>query len=236
MDAMDGKLRRALPLRSQGHSKGWRQGRMLAGQRGRRGRCPEPDLNRYAREGQRGLSSPCLHSTIRAGHGPRYCVEPIGRGIPGWGRWAHLVLFYWCLMPRQVLGLARHASPGGLSRRTASRTGMTGFHPRPVPTRQGDTQYRCPPRLHASSITCAGSSGRRRPGRSYARGARSLVAVRLSYCGRRPGPARSASSRQLCQVRGRSGSPEVPGSGVRTATIWLTPMRLRSKARAEAAM
>jgi hypothetical protein len=27
---------------------------------------PEPDLNRYAREGQRGLSSPCLHSTIRA--------------------------------------------------------------------------------------------------------------------------------------------------------------------------
>ena len=29
-------------------------------------KCPEPDLNRYAPEGQRGLSSPCLLSTIRA--------------------------------------------------------------------------------------------------------------------------------------------------------------------------
>ncbi|MEV7514035.1 GrpB family protein [Streptomyces diastaticus] len=37
-------------------------------------KCPEPDLNRYAREGQRGLSSPCLHSTIRASWGAAYAV------------------------------------------------------------------------------------------------------------------------------------------------------------------
>ncbi len=44
--------------------------------------CPEPDLNRHGL-GQRGLSSPCLHSTIRAGRsGSRTksterCAEPI---------------------------------------------------------------------------------------------------------------------------------------------------------------
>ncbi len=33
--------------------------------------CPEPDSNRHAPEGQRGLSSPCLRSTIRAGGAQR---------------------------------------------------------------------------------------------------------------------------------------------------------------------
>lgn len=44
--------------------------------------CPEPDLNRYAREGQRGLSSPCLHSTIRAGQGLRIEVPSLSGPIP----------------------------------------------------------------------------------------------------------------------------------------------------------
>jgi hypothetical protein len=39
------------------------------------------------------------------------------------------------------------------------------------------------------------------------------------------------------QVLARRGIPEAPeGSGVLTASTWLTPMRLRSKATAEAAM
>lgn len=46
------------------------------------GWCPEPDLNRYAREGQRGLSSPCLHSTIRAGHGLRVEAPSLSGCVP----------------------------------------------------------------------------------------------------------------------------------------------------------
>ncbi len=78
-------------------------------------RCPEPDLNRYAREGQRGLSSPCLHSTIRAAapwavpsaYGPPH--RRAARAYPGTSpRTANpqteVVLFYWQLSAHQRRG------------------------------------------------------------------------------------------------------------------------------------
>lgn len=53
-------------------------------------------------QGQRGLSSPCLHSTIRAGHGLRFAVPslsgPLPRAAVGWD---DLVLFYWRLREHQ---------------------------------------------------------------------------------------------------------------------------------------
>lgn len=65
----------ACPLRTRKTAPEGRSRRSCGGEK----KCPEPDSNRYARKGQRGLSSPCLHSTIRAGRGLRTGSEPIGR-------------------------------------------------------------------------------------------------------------------------------------------------------------
>lgn len=57
--------------------------------------CPEPDSNRHAPEGQRGLSSPCLRSTIRACRAaPRWQLTLSG-GVPRSAeQWRDVVLFY----------------------------------------------------------------------------------------------------------------------------------------------
>lgn len=57
--------------------------------------CPEPDSNRYAPEGQRGLSSPCLHSTIRAWRAaPRWHMTLSGGFLRSADEWRDVVLFY----------------------------------------------------------------------------------------------------------------------------------------------
>ena len=57
--------------------------------------CPEPDLNRHALEGQRGLSSPCLHSTIRARHAtPRWHLSLSGHTTRTAEQQPDVVLFY----------------------------------------------------------------------------------------------------------------------------------------------
>lgn len=67
-----------------------------AGQTPSHGRCPEPDLNRHAPEGQRGLSSPCLHSTIRAWRAsPRWYMTLSGDVPRSAEQWRDVVLFYW---------------------------------------------------------------------------------------------------------------------------------------------
>lgn len=67
---------------ARGAPRGWGDVRVWGGMCWFDRRCPEPDLNRYAREGQRGLSSPCLHSTIRAGHGLRAEVPSLSGRFP----------------------------------------------------------------------------------------------------------------------------------------------------------
>lgn len=78
-----GVPRRAGAGRSRGSGRVNRRPVVTPGQHASTRWCPEPDSNRYAREGQRGLSSPCLHSTIRAGHERRIeRSEPIGGASP----------------------------------------------------------------------------------------------------------------------------------------------------------
>ncbi len=106
------------------------------------GRCPEPDLNRYAREGQRGLSSPCLHSTIRAGHGAAlrirayrgaslelWASEPMlsilltseGASAPGTGH-PHLPIGF--RAAQTAYGMTEFHRPNGRTHRSRTRTAL----------------------------------------------------------------------------------------------------------------
>lgn len=92
-------------------------------------RCPEPDLNRYAREGQRGLSSPCLHSTIRAGHGLRMeRPEPIGRHPSNCGRTVRCCLILLRSEGASAAGRGHPHLPIAFRATMGRVCGMTGFH------------------------------------------------------------------------------------------------------------
>ncbi len=109
--AVDARGRRACRRRGRG---GRRAGEVR--QPSQVGWCPEPDSNRHGPQGQRGLSSSCLHSTIRAPvSGTASCTAGRTRPSPGRGmslsrviprtadRQTDVVLFYW-----QLTGHQRH--------------------------------------------------------------------------------------------------------------------------------
>ncbi|SES22027.1 hypothetical protein SAMN05421870_11285 [Streptomyces qinglanensis] len=96
-----------------------------------------------------------------------------------------------------------------------------------LPAGPGDrTPLVCALSAPEGAHTCAARAGRQDPSAPHR-----AVRQGRTRNGRQPRASASAVHRRV-----RSGRPEAPDSGVRTASTWLTPMRLRSKARAEAAM
>lgn len=132
------------PRCAQGHRRPLRESAILAGQPHCLWWCPEPDLNRHGPQGQRGLSSSCLHSTIRApapgtraGHAeragsyPRVQVEPIQRQAPNCGASARCCLILWA--PDDV------SVPRPPHRRAARSTSQA---PEMTESRRPDTGFR----------------------------------------------------------------------------------------------
>lgn len=93
--------------------------------------------------GQRGLSSPCLHSTIRAGHGLRRLridrSEPIGRLTPNSGRATRCCLILLTSEGASAHGTGHPHLPIAFRATRGAVWGMTEFHrheggpPRPLP-------------------------------------------------------------------------------------------------------
>ncbi len=95
-------------------------------------------------QGQRGLSSPCLHSTIRAGHGLRFAVPSLSVPLPASGRMGRSCLILLAPEGPSDIGTHRQHPPPALRATKAPARGMTEFHrpnraphPFPGPTRVG---------------------------------------------------------------------------------------------------
>lgn len=105
-------------------------------------RCPEPDLNRYAPEGQRGLSSPCLHSTIRAGHGSASSGSRLsGRAPATIGTRGRYCLILWASEGASDLSTGCSGPPARASAPRRRCQGLTEYRrprepARPLTTRQ----------------------------------------------------------------------------------------------------
>lgn len=86
-------------------------------------------MNRYAREGQRGLSSPCLHSTIRARPwAPHRGSEPIGTHPPNSSRAGRCCLILLMSEGASASGRRHPHLPTALRATARGACGMTEFH------------------------------------------------------------------------------------------------------------
>ncbi len=146
------------PTKRRTDRRGARTRGALEGRAYMRGVCPEPDSNRYAREGQRGLSSPCLRSTIRAGHELRIeRSEPIGTHRPNSARAMRCCLILLMSEDASAPGTGHPHLPIAF-RATAARVwGMTEFHR--TEGARWDPLRRTEQRLYTSGPMAASSPG-----------------------------------------------------------------------------